>query len=46
MEMKWKYTNEIIRLVCIDRYNGFIYRKIGNNEPEQKQISENSRGSD
>jgi len=38
--------NAIIRLPCIERYRGFIYKKVRNNGPEWKQISENSRGSD
>jgi len=39
-------TNAIVRLVCTDRYSEFKYKKVRNNGPEQKQISEEKQRSD
>jgi len=36
----------IIRLVCIERYRGFKYRRFRHKGLEQKKILENNGGSD
>jgi len=40
------HDNAIIRLVFIDRYSRFKYKRVRNNGPEWEKISENNGGSD